>query len=1302
MCVHRRFGIAFLLGMMIVAPTVRAGDVDMRLRLTWGEGRVHAWRGRVTLSAGEITAAQRLAFEADSAGSTTRSGGQVRFWQRSASAFDGLDISLEAPEDAVLKIELEAPATGQPIRKFEMLLSEFRNNRTYFQTSPLDDEGNRLVTRRAPGDRLRVQFEHDSLVFSPGERFTFSVRPADLALPAGTATRCDMQLVRAETGEEQWRQHTDLEVAAGGATPLVGPLSVTLPDVEGVYDLLISLSEWKFLRYYVVLQRKVQLVVVDGSPRVAATVPRSAVLGGGWKDVDEVELNNPNWWARWNPLPLPRVAGAKPGPLGKEHLRERDRDGQRLTELTDWVAAPLPIARVGQPHVLEIEYPGDIAQTLGVSIVEPNAAGDVRPIGLDSGFDVPSHPRAGTGQLETHRLVFWPRTRSPWMVLTNRRQDSPAVFGRIRVRAGPAELPSSANDAAAVSSGDGRLLAAYYDRPLFPENFSAPDALDPPTGRNLHDWMRFYTGGRRLIEYLKYAGYNGAVISVAREGGAIYPSRLLEPNLRYDNGPLFFTGQDPRRKDILEMLFRMFDREGLTLVPAVQFATPLPALERQVAEQEDVANGIEMIEVDAAGNPHLGRHRARRGLGPYYNPLDPRVQSAMLAVAAEIAGRYASHPSFGGLGVQLNADGYTQLPGVSWALDDGTMGRFANETGIEVPGEGADRFVQRAEFVQSSGREPWLQWRAGQLADFYRRLQQQLAAQRPQAKLYLASADLLNGWSVRYEMRPRLLQRGDFAAAMQRHGLAASEFADDPGIVLLRTQRLAPLSPVAAQALNLAVRHDAEVDTYFAGARQAGTLNYHESQGMRLTEFEAVSPFGAERTLLRMETHVSPSGIHNRARFAHNLARLDAMAIVDGGWMPPLGQEEAVRDLFAVYRSLPAVPFTEVASNSASSSPVIVRTAQNDGRSFVYAVNDSPWKVVLSLDFAQGCTVRPLGLNRAGSITVPDGEAWTVAIGPYELVAAAIDPPASRVEDWQVRVVGDAEEVLRESIRDVAARINQLRNPEPMGVLQNPDFEIAADEDGMLPGWQYAQRDGVSVKAVRGARDTGGRALHMHVAAEDGVAWIRSGRFPLPTSGRVTIQALVRTRSASRQPPLRFAVDLLVDGRLERKEFDPYRYAPLGVDVDRQGRATGKSVPAIPDTWSAAPFVAQIDDLPVGGPTEMTIGFDLMGPGDVWIDEVRVYDNYFQVNEQRELLKNVATANSQLDRGKLIECARYLDGYWPRFLIEQTPPPARVARVQPAATVPRQPPPPAEKPSAWERFTPKLRFPSLPFTRDDD
>jgi hypothetical protein len=68
-----------------------------------------------------------------------------------------------------------------------------------------------------------------------------------------------------------------------------------------------------------------------------------------------------------------------------------------------------------------------------------------------------------------------------------------------------------------------------------------------------------------------------------------------------------------------------------------------------------------------------------------------------------------------------------------------------------------------------------------------------------------------------------------------------------------------------------------------------------------------------------------------------------------------------------------------------------------------------------------------------------------------------------------------------------------------------------------------------------------------------------------------------------------------------------------------------------------------------------------MGSGAAFIDDVQVYQLWFLEDERRELLKSIALADFQRDKGKLGECQRFVDGYWPQFLREHVDPPARMA-----------------------------------------
>ena len=458
-------------------------------------------------------------------------------------------------------------------------------------------------------------------------------------------------------------------------------------------------------------ERRVQIVVL------AQQSPVNSSDSTGWTQLLEIDPTSPHWYDRFKSLrlsalittPLGKDSGAVwQGPLGSGNSQIVSHPLGRVVQLAaagsgnepSWEAYPLAIAKPGTPHLLEIEYPSDVPQTLSISIIEPDAAGVVAPIQLDSGVDLSEVTGSGQPTWLKHRLLFWPRTASPVVLLANRRDDGQAAYGKLRLYSGPQRLRRAqpADDRAE------RLLAGYLDRPMFTANFSASESLDPFIRRSLTDWQTFYEGGTRLADYLNSTGRNALMMAVYAEGSTIYPSKIIEPTTRFDTGMFFDLGQDPTRKDVLEMLLRIFDREQTRLIPLLQFSTPLPELEAAIRNGGPNSVGLQPIGRD--GTAWTDVNEPHRGLGPYYNVLDPLVQEAVLRVVHEFVERDSSHPSFAGLGLGLSADTFAQLPGEAWCLDDRTIARFQQETKIAVPGSGVGRFAERADFVTGQGAEP--------------------------------------------------------------------------------------------------------------------------------------------------------------------------------------------------------------------------------------------------------------------------------------------------------------------------------------------------------------------------------------------------------------------------------------------------------------------------------------------------------------------------------------------------------------------------------------------------------------------
>ena len=365
-------------------------------------------------------------------------------------------------------------------------------------------------------------------------------------------------------------------------------------------------------------------------------------------------------------------------------------------------------------------------------------------------------------------------------------------------------------------------MAAYLDRPLFPENFSASQTQGPMSDLGVDDWVTFYEGGTRLVDYLNHVGYNGLLIAALADGSTIYPSEILEATPRYDTGLFLETGQDPVRKDVLEMLLRLFDREGLQLIPALEFGAPLPELEALLRRGGPEAEGIVWVGPD--GLSWLDTYPPVRGMAPYYNVLHPRVQQAMLAVVHELVSRYAQHPSFGGLAIQLALHGYAQLPGPDWGLDDVTIAHFQQATQISVPGAGPGRFAQRARFLADRCPREWLQWRSEELGRFHHRIQQELTAFRPGEHVVLAGASLFGGDPWQRELRPSLPQRMTMTDALMGMGIDVRRLGRDDGLILLRPERVEPQWSLAQQAVNLELREMPDIDRCFQDLPVQGSL----------------------------------------------------------------------------------------------------------------------------------------------------------------------------------------------------------------------------------------------------------------------------------------------------------------------------------------------------------------------------------------------------------------------------------------------------------------------------------------------
>ncbi len=161
------------------------------------------------------------------------------------------------------------------------------------------------------------------------------------------------------------------------------------------------------------------------------------------------------------------------------------------------------------------------------------------------------------------------------------------------------------------------------------------------------------------------------------------------------------------------------------------------------------------------------------------------------------------------------------------------------------------------------------------------------------------------------------------------------------------------------------------------------------------------------------------------------------------------------------------------------------------------------------------------------------------------------------------------------------------------------------------------------------------------------IAWARSLPMPAPRTGRIALDVWLRHQQADGQPALRLGIE----GQRGGQPY--YRYATLQPTANARNQDTQNQ-----DRSGWMQFTLHVDDLPSGELSQLRVRFDLMSAGEVWLDDVQVYDLSFTRGEHQQLSKIIALADLNLRDGKTLGCYRTLTSYWPRYVNEfatQTP-----------------------------------------------
>ena len=315
--------------------------------------------------------------------------------------------------------------------------------------------------------RCECASARDNLVFAPGETFSFSVEPHVLPLPER----------RQRAGQDSTSRAAPRNSGRSSRTwPVDGqqaiPVEVPLPSEEGVYDVAVTAASspnWsQAVRQPLELEahgrRAARATAGAPPPARRRRRPLGSSCAVGRRSTRPIRNGSRSStrnsaacrncrWAR------PNCRGSGKGRWATAACQSRRHALGELAELrpnaespdVSWEAYWLPISQPGRPHIVEVDYPSDVPQTLGLCILEPDAAGAMAPVG--SGLGRGQRRGAGRAQPDAPLAAASPDLLAPHQHAAAAGQQRPRPgAGRVRKdpRLGRRRAPAADDDRADV------------------------------------------------------------------------------------------------------------------------------------------------------------------------------------------------------------------------------------------------------------------------------------------------------------------------------------------------------------------------------------------------------------------------------------------------------------------------------------------------------------------------------------------------------------------------------------------------------------------------------------------------------------------------------------------------------------------------------------------------------------------------------------------------------------------------------------------------------------------------------------
>lgn len=1190
--------LAMILMLSSAAQPLKGDDTEtgMRMRFSFGGSEPAIWSGFLELpNPCSPKSVRILGVQQDHAGRIYPSRSRIVINLIQPARYGGLEFEIEGKPTDKISYSLTCTVPGQEAQSLTgtVSLSDLVESPHAKQASKSDS---RIYLERAPGDEIKFLTTRRSMVFNNHDKLQFGVAVSPFSsVDMGTGKLLTATIRSSQgTKEIQWSSRTRINELAE-----VYPLETDLNYPPGVYDLTLELAEpatIPFSQSTSIAKRMVQFVVVDNRPVQPFDVT-----------TEDVELVYENSAGKQETFPRSRFKSwerfnQSARNLFKNFPLAAGRSEQKKFNIATQSLKlfPLILGKHQQLHKIEIEYesPGNIECDIVLFDREsPNYKySDLATKSIKTKND------SGGGKREIESMVFWNRSTDPVLMVRNLDSNAALQIKAIRVYQFKSGIENFK-----LYSNQNRRVFTQFSAEQFSRILAAPKSFDQQRFP-LDDWNTFLSGGKRLIQLIKSADYQGAVVDVNSRGSGLYPSNRLQFSPASDTGIFAIDGRDPRRKDVMDLLFRQFTANGLTLIPRIEIPRFVAAFE----------------SADQSYQSELRLQKLDGSYSQTYNHLNPHVQEYVSELILELTERYSSHPSFGGICLRIGSNHQLVL-GQDNGFNKQLVEDFLNQQSIKTVS--STDAAQKRNIVNEQHLEPFRQWQSRQITTFLVGLHEKIRTSC-QKNLLLDASDIYF-YPTSMQVPPlRSLQTN--ADLMKKAGFDSVELSK-AGIGLMGFDVSIASSNLASQRLAFSVDQQK--------SQSPESLNVHSSIRRLVERVESANeqvkstPF--ENTNYRMS--VSNSNDTFRQKLVESLAKNDVLFYLDAFELGKRATSSESRRIWSTFAKLPNVTFDTV-TKDASESPVIVRTKSIGNQTYVYVLNQTPWPTKVVIQFGTPIVnLRDVNGKFFTSLEKEEkGGTLSLSLEPYDLVGARSDQAELKVSEVQFSFPASLKKELTQTKDRLLAKIRFLETPESLTKTGNPGFE-EFDAAKKPVGWTWLDSKDFSVSTREESDPNGNHVLSIQNNSDSSWGWLRSQYLDYSETGRISILLSMKVQGEGESPQVR----LSVEGNANGQEY--YRFGSFSTDSKLPKSAR------IESEWKV--FAVHFDDVP-GNVQNLRVGLDISGKGQVLIDDLKVFDRWFDAQDKEAISKVVSLAAHNISSGDYLKAHRLMTSYWPQFILK--------------------------------------------------